>query len=343
MRFQDFFSEQVFEDELGPEHQRLWCKSVVGSVEYYHTSGNGADIFSIASTPEDVLLEKVKANPHGVFEVANRYLVAPNNKIPQDRLVELPHGSYEFRQDSPSLPNRLVPLKLRKDKYAIAAQSCIQAINTHIATFLSSKEQYVKMGSLYKTGILLYGLPGNGKTALIRHLALTTLPSESYVIWIDKSIPDSGFLTSLRKLPGLKIFIIEEITSHNESSGNIKELLTFLDGEKSLSDTIVIATTNYPEELQTNLTDRPGRFDLVVEVESPSQDEAETLVKYFLQRDLTDSEKAVKLTDLSVAHLQHAALQMTIHKKPLLEVVDNLRTGGKRVKNRFKKHTKIGM
>lgn len=83
---------------------------------------------------------------------------------PGTEIDVLPGGIYnhESYDESNHLPERLEPFDLRGDKFLELGgmhSTVLEAINS----FLSSEQIYRESGGLYKTGILMYGPPGEGK------------------------------------------------------------------------------------------------------------------------------------------------------------------------------------
>lgn len=122
-----------------------------------------------------------------------------------------------------------------------------------------------------KKGILLYGPPGNGKTTEIMSLFSTAEAEKIRVFIVDRRV-SFGDLSEFRGMLGCEptVFILEELTQRTDREGT-EELLTFLDGENSWDNCVVIATTNYPDQLPGNLVDRPGRFETFLEYTNPTK------------------------------------------------------------------------
>lgn len=136
------------------------------------------------------------------------------------------------------------------------------------------------VGRKNKKGILLYGPPGNGKTTEIMQLFPLAQELGMRIFIVDKSVELSG-LGGMQKLlqQDKTLFILEELTER--LSQGAEDLLTFLDGENSWNNTVVIATTNHPEVLPANLVDRPGRFDAFIEYTNPTKKDIFALAARF--------------------------------------------------------------
>lgn len=166
----------------------------------------------------------------------------------------------------------------------------------HLNRFNNHRDFYESRQILYKTGILLYGDPGTGKSSFVK--ALATKYGRS-IINIDIANLQAIDLTSLAQsimvddkknyivlFEDIDTLFLNRTDSDTQASERavINKLLQFLDSNSSPTNVIFVATTNHIERLDEALL-REGRFDLKVEVKSLSRPEAELFGKSF---ELTD-------------------------------------------------------
>jgi chaperone BCS1 len=162
----------------------------------------------------------------------------------------------------------------------------------YIDGFTKDKSWYIENGVPWKTGILLSGPPGTGKTSLIKALC-AHYNRPIYIINLA-AISDDGLRDALSSVPEGSIVALEDIdaagigsprTSATPSNQNdtksaqgpslsmegsfniltLSGVLNAIDGVASGEGRILIATTNHPEMLDPALV-REGRFDLKVEI-----------------------------------------------------------------------------
>lgn len=159
-----------------------------------------------------------------------------------------------------------------------------ESICNHIDRFLANEDFYKNRQILYKTGILLYGKPGTGKSSLIK--AIATKYNRSIVninVSKIKSI-DLNLLTQAINVDDNKKYIIlmEDIDTlflnrdkeiDKEDASVVNKLLQFLDSNTSPNNVIFIATTNHIDRLDSALL-REGRFDIKVEIGELKRPEA---------------------------------------------------------------------
>ena len=213
--------------------------------------------------------------------------------------------------------------------------------------FFSNLSIYDELNQPKKRGILLYGSPGQGKTVSIMQAAkdLKTKDSGTVVInWPTSEIEASGvfkFFTSYSEYTKdctKLVLIIEDIggSSHEGYSRRDEvssSLLNLLDGINNVFTlpTLIISTTNHPENLMRSLANRPGRFDMLLEVESPNFEERVKLIEFISKKQLTEEEKEALneknnrgVEQFSVAHLQEIVVRSRLHQKPISDIVKEL-------------------
>ncbi len=242
-------------------------------------------------------------------------------------LVCLEHGIYYHGCTTASKPERLIKFNLREDK-CVGMEGFAEKILIDLNRFLSNEAIYKKIEMQYKRGILLYGQPGCGKTALIRYIVNYKLPKNSLVIFLGGDRPDrlpsKSFIKTLSKDKRLKIFIIEELMPMAKENF-LPILLNFLDGEQSVNKSITIATTNYANELPMNIVERPSRFDLVFKIGCPDKKTRLEILKLYLMRQPSKEELAVT-TNKSSALIKEAALLSIlqgVNVKEAIKLIEN--------------------
>ena len=152
-----------------------------------------------------------------------------------------------------------------------------EKICNHIDKFNANKEFYESKQLLYKTGIMLFGEPGTGKSSLVKALASTYNRSIVNVNVSNLKYIDLVKLTQAINVDDVRDYIIlledidtlflnrEDDKSDKDDQAVINKLLQFLDSNTSPTNVIFIATTNHLERLDQALL-REGRFDLKVEI-----------------------------------------------------------------------------
>lgn len=172
-------------------------------------------------------------------------------------------------------------------------------IISHIDNFLNSEKIYTDKDLPFKTGIMLYGEPGTGKSSLAT--AIATYYKSSLVV-IDMTTFEGLDAIQLKQsidADDLRyVILLEDIDtmykSLNREDGDeldkstkktINKLLQFLDSPtNSPTNVIFLATTNHIEMLDEALL-RTGRFDLKINVSSICKETAIEMAKSF---NLTD-------------------------------------------------------
>jgi len=173
----------------------------------------------------------------------------------------------------------------------------VRKIQQRVEFFINNKSWYDAKGIPYQLGILLSGLPGTGKTSMIRAISnmtkrhivnvnfanITTASqlknlfyNDKLVVYNDSSMSDtkSYFIPIDQRLYVLEeIDAVGDIVKQRSSDTNLTskeivpdeltlgEILTVLDGTMEIPGRMIIMTSNHPEVLDKALL-RPGRIDL---------------------------------------------------------------------------------
>jgi len=175
--------------------------------------------------------------------------------------------------------------------------------------FLNNHKRYNARG-IKKRGVLLHGEPGTGKTSL--GYIICNEASDHTVIWITPELVSehTNGHNSIRTLYRLAdfvspcIIILEDIDLFGSDREDAPEslrlgsLMNVLDGVNSVENAVTVAMTNRLPQIEKALSNRPGRFDKVVEIPSLSA----ILRKRMLDDRLNDCEIQELTVDWLVDH-----------------------------------------
>jgi len=136
-----------------------------------------------------------------------------------------------------------------------------------IEQFFKKESWYNKIGIPYRRGYLLHGVPGTGKTSLIKAISgRFNLPI--YILNISSDMTEGYFQKAITGIPEKSIILIEDIDavfekrnkSVKEQKVSFKTMINAIDGIISPYGTLLFMTTNHKDKLDPALI-RPGRID----------------------------------------------------------------------------------
>lgn len=195
----------------------------------------------------------------------------------------------------------MAPLKKREMETLFYDDRVKERVEEHINTFLETKDIYIEKDIPFKTGIMLYGDPGTGKSSLAQAIANKY---KSSLVSVDMAtfpgLDTTQLKESIEADDKMYIILLEDIDTlfnslkreddkklDKEDKKTINKLLQFLDSPtKSPSNVVFIATTNHIENLDDAIL-RTGRFDIKIEVKPINKETARKMCESFKLGDST--------------------------------------------------------
>lgn len=205
--------------------------------------------------------------------------------------------------------------KVEDENLVFVKDSVITNVLNDIVFFFETqtKELYKTLNIPYKRGIILYGDPGNGKSAMIREL-IRILPEHINRIIINSGLDNFNYFFNelVKSQNGTDTLLILEDIDSIIKRVNRSELLNALDGVTEISNLFIIGTTNNPESIDPAFMNRAGRFDHSYKIENPtkemrrsffkSKDLGKILSGYQVYKNPTKGDKKKDIVELFVSH-----------------------------------------
>jgi hypothetical protein len=170
----------------------------------------------------------------------------------------------------------------------------IQEIRDNSIGVIDNMAMLSSLGMIPSRNIILISPPGMAKTTIFRAVSQEVVQATR--IWCTgKSVQDASDVTSLfeaaRSLAPCIIFI-EDMDLFGRSRGQLSgyeshvlnEFLACLDGMHQNSGVIIMASTNDIQSMDVALVDRPGRFDVKIEIPYPDAVDRSQMLSSFLLR-----------------------------------------------------------
>jgi energy-coupling factor transporter ATP-binding protein EcfA2 len=246
-------------------------------------------------------------------ESERRWAVSDNNFwVAKKTLQKIPSGLYRCGL-SESVGPFLSKIKYDIDDLVVLPESQGEYVISEIRKFWKIEREFTKRGFTHKRGVLLFGPPGSGKTSTIQLLIeLIVKQHDGLAVFVDSPGAAIACLQMVRRSEPKRhiICLFEDIDALIEKFGEA-EYLSLLDGENQIGNIVYVGTTNYFDKLDKRFTDRPSRFDTILEIDYPSAKErrAYLLAKEPDLAENDDIREWVRETkEMSIAHIKEVII-----------------------------------
>jgi hypothetical protein len=170
----------------------------------------------------------------------------------------------------------------------ILPEGVLERVERETIVFAEQAERLLAAGRSLKRGLLLYGLPGVGKTLTLMNL-IGRMPGRTVILTTGLGLGLLQPVAQLARSLAPSMVVIEDIDLIAQERGQpfghagplLFELLNEMDGLRDDSDIIFALTTNRPDILEPALAARPGRIDLAVELPLPDAEGRHRLLQLY--------------------------------------------------------------
>ncbi len=170
------------------------------------------------------------------------------------------------------------PMVIQTLDHLYIQKEMIEDIQSRISKFNSQKNRFIKFGKAWKLNIMLSGVPGSGKTSLVKAIS-HYYKKPLYVMQINKDTTFKNIQYSLKFIEPNSILLIEDIDSYfngrdtKDAGISFSTFLNILDGVSGQQNGLItFLTANYPETLDKAIL-RPGRIDYIANFDYPKKRE----------------------------------------------------------------------
>jgi len=177
-------------------------------------------------------------------------------------------------------------------------------LKRNVLDFHKAMPKLQAMGLNTSRGIILAGPPGTGKTMIGKWLA--SCSGMTSILVSAEMVRSRGNIKSVyerARLLSPTLIVVEDIDTTGGMDRRVSdhpllgEFLQCMDGMVTNSGVITVATTNHAGSIDPAIADRPGRFDRVIEVGLPTQDQRRRILERKIKGIKTNKSITKKVID----------------------------------------------
>jgi SpoVK/Ycf46/Vps4 family AAA+-type ATPase len=209
-------------------------------------------------------------------------------------------------------------------------ESQIEKVLNEIDAFWGREDMFKEFGMAHRRGVLLYGPPGSGKSCTIKLIVNDVIDRGGIAInFRDPTSFTLGMRVFREIQPDTPVVAIMEDVEVIARHGS--DVLNILDGLERFEKIVFLATTNYPEELEPRIKNRPSRFDRRYKIDHPG-DKSRRMYIEFLQAksdkiEKIDVDRWVKDTSgMSIAHIKELFISTRLFSYDYDDALKELRS-----------------
>ena len=199
-----------------------------------------------------------------------------------------------------------------------------------VIDMLNNPKKYKDLGCDMIKGLLLYGPPGTGKTSFAYDL-INSINCPNYLIRRDGTDEHFNNLLNIKFDEAIKnapsIILLDDLDkfSTSEIDDNIFTTVQSLIDKAKNYDVLVVATTNFKDKLPSSLR-RKGRFDLLIEVPTPNEEDSYEILSQYLTTKKIDKDVNIKRVSNIISGFSCAEIESVCKKAGLYAGYNNQET-----------------
>ena len=246
-------------------------------------------------------------------------------------LVSQKEKSRAFAMDGSHFAQSAIPETRFSD---VAANE--EAMNSlrDLVSFIQSPEKYSRLGARIPRGVLLYGMPGTGKTLMAKALAgeagvpfFAVNGADFVEMYVGVGASRIRALFQKARKAGRAVIFFDEIDAIGKKRDNrsdereqtLNALLSEMSGFGENDGIVVLAATNRVDTLDEALL-RAGRFDRQIEVPLPTQAERLRILEVHTQKKPLSQDVSLAELARQTALFSGAKLEMLINEAAIAAV-----------------------